>query len=88
MSGSGSTGHVVVLIEPTARESFGDNDLWQNAPTMTWAQSTTLGLDALSDATNLRTWVTDLRDGSPLAGVTVGLVGSNGAVNAGSSDGR
>ena len=80
MSGSDSTGHVVVLIEPTARESFDDNDLWQNAPTMTWAQSTTLGLDALSDATNLRAWVTDLRDGSPLAGVTVGLVGRDGKV--------
>ena len=51
---SGSTGQVVVVIEPTARETFDDNDLWQNVPTMTWAQSTTLGLDALNDATNLR----------------------------------
>ncbi len=80
MSGPGATGDVVVLIEPTDRESFGDN-IWQNAPTMTWAQSTTLGLDALSDATRLRAWVTDLRNGSPIPGVTVGMVGSDGRVD-------
>jgi len=80
ISGADRTGHVVVLIELTDRETFGKNS-WQNRPTMTWAQSTTLGLDALNDATNLRAWVTDLRDGSPLAGVTVGLVGSDGRVD-------
>ena len=50
MSGPDATGHVVVLIEPTDRESFNSNDFWQNLPTMTWAQSTTLGLDALNDS--------------------------------------
>ena len=81
MSGSGGTGQVVVLVEPTDRESFGTNDVWQNRPTMTWAQSTTLGLDALDDQTKLRAWVTDLRDGSPLSGVTVGLLGGAGTVD-------
>jgi len=80
VSGRDLTGHVVVLIEPTDTESFGNN-VWQNLPTMTWAQSTTLGLDALNDATQLRAWVTDLRNGSPLAGVTVGMVGSDGQVD-------
>ncbi len=73
-------GAVVVLVEPTSRESFG-NDTWQNRPTMTWAQSTTLGVDAFNDATQLRAWVTDLRTGAPVAGVTVGLLGSDGQVD-------
>ena len=76
---SGSSGHVVVLIEPTGSESFGDS-LWQNLATMTWAQQTTLGFDALNDATNLRAWVTDLRDGSPISGVSVGPIGTDGKV--------
>ncbi|SDO70561.1 hypothetical protein SAMN04515671_1764 [Nakamurella panacisegetis] len=81
LSGSGATGHVVVLIEPTESESFDSNTLWQNRPTMTWAQSTTLGLDALNDSATLRAWVTDLRDGRPQAGVTVGPIGDNGQVD-------
>ncbi len=81
MSGPNATGHVVVLIEPTDRESFNSNDFWQNLPTLTWAQSTTLGLDALNDPTNLRAWVTDLRDGSPLSGVRVGLVDGDGTID-------
>ncbi|MDQ6658062.1 MAG: hypothetical protein M3Z00_07540 [Actinomycetota bacterium] len=72
------TGHVVVLIDPTKAETFGDGD-WQNRTTVTWAQATTIGLDALNDSTQLRTWATDLRDGSPLTGVTVSLISSTGA---------
>lgn len=80
LSRTGSSGQVVVLIEPTAAETFSDETYWQNRPTMTWAQKTTIGLDALNDSTQLRTWATDLRDGSPLAGVTVGMVDRNGVV--------
>ena len=80
MSGAKKTAQVVVLIEATDRESLGDN-IWQNQPTMTWAQSTTLGLDAFDDGTNLRAWVTDLRTGAPQSGVTVGPVGSDGKVD-------
>ncbi len=78
-----TSGHAVVLIEPTAAETFGTDEYWQNQPTMTWAQATNLGLDALNDATQLRSWVTDLRDGSPVSGVTVGMVGNNGQVDPG-----
>jgi len=85
MSATGSTGHAVVLIEPTAAESFGQDTLWQNRPTMTWAQATTIGLDAFSDSSQLRGWATDLRDGSPMPGVTVGMVGTNGEVERGQS---
>ncbi len=80
LSRTGSTGNVVVLIEPTTAETFTDETYWQNQPTMTWAQKTTIGLDALNDSTQLRTWATDLRDGSPLSGVTVGMVDGNGGV--------
>ena len=72
------TGHVVVMIEPTAAESFSGNDLYLNRPMMTWAQSTVLGLDAVNDTAQLRTWVTDLRDGSPQSGVAIALLGRQG----------
>lgn len=78
LSAAGSTGHVVVLIEPTDAETFSDNDRWQNLPTLTWVQATTIGLDAISDTGKLRAWATDLRDGSPLAGVTVSPVDGSG----------
>lgn len=39
----------------------------------TWVQVTTLGVDVIHDATDLAAWVTDLRDGSPLAGVELAL---------------
>ncbi|MGI8415913.1 MAG: alpha-2-macroglobulin family protein, partial [Nakamurella sp.] len=80
LSRTGSTGNVVVLIEPTSAETFSNETYWQNRPTMTWAQKTTIGLDALNDSTQLRAWATDLRDGSPLAGVTVGMVDRDGVV--------
>lgn len=81
LAGPQQTGHVVVVVEPTTAESFSGNDIYQNRAMMTWAQSTVLGIDAVNDATQLRTWVTDLRDGSPQSGVTVGLLRSNGRVD-------
>ncbi len=81
VSGRAATGHVVVLIEPTANQTFSPDTAWQNRPTMTWVQKTNLGLDALNDATQLKTWVTDLQSGSPLSDVTVGMVGSDGRVD-------
>ena len=81
ISGPHPTSQAVVLIEPTDRESFSDNDSWQNRATATWVQSTDLGVDALNDATQLRIWVTDLRDGAPRAGVTVGMLGNDGRVD-------
>lgn len=81
VSGKGATGHVVVLIERTGKETFSGDVIWQNLPTMSWAQQTVLGVDALNDASQLRTWVTDLRTGAPVSGVTVGLVGGDGQVD-------
>lgn len=67
---------VVVMVEPTERPT-GD-DTWNNRPSISWVQRTTLGIDTFADASNAATWATDLRTGKPLAGVSIALIGSNG----------
>ncbi|MEJ7650119.1 MAG: alpha-2-macroglobulin family protein [Nakamurella sp.] len=79
LSGDGGTDNVVVLLEPTGQESFGNDSQWQNRPTMAWVQRTGLALDAISDRSVLRAWVTSFEDGSPLGDVTVGPLGTDGA---------
>ena len=74
LTGPDATRNVVVLIDSTATETFG-NDNWQNRPTMTWVQATTLGVDALNDNDRLRVWVTDLRTGAPLPDTAVAMIG-------------
>lgn len=69
----GKPGHVIVLVEPVPAISPNSPDYWTNRPSLTWAQSTSLGVDALSDATNATVWATDLRTGAPVDGVTVRL---------------
>ncbi|RIJ71274.1 hypothetical protein D1871_14730 [Nakamurella silvestris] len=71
-------GHLVVLVEPAAGERFPGGVRWQNGPTMTWVQRTAISLDAVVDSGHVRVWATDLRDGSPLAGVTVSPLGITG----------
>lgn len=66
----------VVLLEPI--DPLSTDERWQNQPSTTWAQATTLGVDATVDQTSLHTWVTDLRNGSPVPGVTVTLAGIQG----------
>ena len=73
---SGARTQAVVLIEPI--DALSTDDRWQNQPTTTWVQATNLGVDASVDQTSLHTWVTDLRTGSPVPGVTVTLVDSRG----------
>ncbi|MCU1395652.1 MAG: hypothetical protein JWM34_4080 [Ilumatobacteraceae bacterium] len=68
-------GQVVVLVEPTEHYGTDDPDYWSNRPTITWVQSTSIGVDAINDTDDVRAWTTDLRDGSPLAGVSVTLLG-------------
>ncbi len=65
----GKPGQVIVLVEPVPLSSPNSSDYWQNRPAMTWAQSTTIGVDALTDATRATVWATDLRTGAPLDGV-------------------
>ena len=71
----GQPGHLVVLVEPTEHYDINDSNYWSNRPTVTWAQSTAIGLDALTDTATLRAWATDLADGAPLPGVAVSLLG-------------
>jgi uncharacterized protein YfaS (alpha-2-macroglobulin family) len=67
----GEAGQVIVQIEPVPAVSPNDPDYWQNRPAITWVQSTTLAVDAGTDADELLAWATDLRTGAPLSGVTI-----------------
>ncbi len=66
---------LVVRIEPTRTFSSNDDDYWRNRPTISWVQSTTLGIDAIFDDEQLLIWTTDLTTGEPVAGVPVELIG-------------
>lgn len=62
-------GHVVLIIEPTLRESRYDR-----TRIVVWAQVTQIGLDAFVDNQQLVGWATSLRDGRPLSGVEMAIV--------------
>ncbi len=63
----GDTGHLIVVVEP---EGVSDEDrYWRTV--QTWVQVTQIGLDALADYGEMVAWTTALKDGSPLAGVTI-----------------
>ncbi len=66
---------VVVRVDPTRDFSPNDDDYWRNRPTISWVQSTTIGIDAFFDHQRLVIWTTDLRTGDPLGGVPVELIG-------------
>jgi uncharacterized protein YfaS (alpha-2-macroglobulin family) len=66
----------VLLIEPI--DPVRQDEQWQNRPTATWVQSTTLAVDAIADRSTVHTWVTDLRTGEPISGVTVSMVDASG----------
>ena len=68
-------GHVVVLVEPTERYDINGPDYWNNRPTITWVQQTTIGIDTTNDTDEARAQTTDLRNGTPLAGVSLQLFG-------------
>ena len=70
----GRFGHVVVIVEPSEQYGIDDPVRWMNRPTITWAQSTDIGLDALTDTGNLHAWTTQLSTGAPLPGVAVSFI--------------
>ncbi|MCP4307479.1 MAG: hypothetical protein GY788_21920 [bacterium] len=77
----GEPGHVVVLVEPSGRLadlSSNDDNYWANRPTVVWAQSTNIGVDILEDSSEMVVWATDLRNGEPMADVSVSVDGSSG----------
>jgi len=69
----GDFGHFVVIVEPPAGVFDSQDDKWRRfAQTIiTWVQITQIGLDAYSDQSEMVAWATDLKDGSPLAGVNI-----------------
>ena len=66
---------LVLRVSTTEKYSTDDELYWQNQPTVSWVQRTTLGVDAFSDQERLIIWTTDLRTGEPVGGVPVELLG-------------
>jgi len=81
----GTAGHLLVVVSSNLQLAKDSDLYWQNRPTITWVQVTSIGVDALSSADQLITWATNLRDGAPLSGVQVQLGGtsSSGVTDAG-----
>lgn len=79
----GRTGHVVVVVSTPEQYSTRSPLFWQNRPTIAWVQATGIGVDAFAGRQELVTWATALRDGAPLAGVTVRLDGRGNAATTG-----
>jgi uncharacterized protein YfaS (alpha-2-macroglobulin family) len=69
----GKFGHFVLIVEPPAGMFESDNDKWRrfSQTIITWVQITQIGLDAYNDYSDMVVWATDLKDGSPLAGVQI-----------------
>jgi hypothetical protein len=76
----GSCGHFVVIVEPPAGMFESQDAKWQrySQTIISWVQITQIGLDAYTDHSEMVGWATDLKDGSPLSGVSI--LPSNGAV--------
>ena len=67
---------LVVVVEPM--DAVPQDQQWQNRPTATWVQATTLAVDAIADRTSMRAWVTDLRTGAPVGGASVARLDDSG----------
>jgi uncharacterized protein YfaS (alpha-2-macroglobulin family) len=61
-------GQLVVVVEPT-ESSPGQNQY--RRVVQAWVQVTQIGLDAFADHSEMVVWTTDLKDGTPLADVTI-----------------
>lgn len=70
---NGNFGHLVMIVEPPVGLFETDNDKWRrfSQTIITWIQITQIGLDAYDNQNELVAWATDLKDGSPLAGVEI-----------------
>jgi alpha-2-macroglobulin len=69
----GAFGQYIVKVEPPKGWFESDNDKWRrfSQTVQTWVQITQIGLDAFSDPSDLVVWTTALKDGAPLAGVSI-----------------
>ncbi|MBI5963816.1 MAG: hypothetical protein HY863_10110 [Chloroflexi bacterium] len=69
----GDFGHFVIIAEPPAGMFESDDDKYKrfSQTIITWVQITQIGLDAFTDHSEMVAWTTDLKDGTPLAGVSI-----------------
>ena len=70
------TGHLVVIVDYPASSLFGRSSGLGNA-VIAWVQRTYIGLDAFNDNTDVVAWATALKDGAPLSGVEIQLLGTD-----------
>jgi uncharacterized protein YfaS (alpha-2-macroglobulin family) len=79
-------GHLVVIIEPPKGMFETENEKWQRySQTITaWVQVSQIGVDAYTDYSDMLVWATDLKDGAPLAGVSIQPQHSGGEFTTGS----
>ncbi len=66
-------GHLVVIIEPPKGMFETENEKWQRyyQTINAWVQVTQIGVDAYTDYSDMLVWATDLKDGAPLADVSI-----------------
>jgi len=64
----GDFGHFIVIVKPL-RGLFQQEPYWQTV--QAWVQVTQIGLDAYTDHSQIVAWTTALKDGVPLAGVSI-----------------
>ncbi len=66
-------GQFIVFVQPPAGffETQDEKYRRYSQTIMTWVQVTQIGLDAYTDHSEMVAWATDLKDGSPLAGVNI-----------------
>lgn len=62
------SGHFIVIVKPP-KGFFEKENYWEHIHV--WVQVTKIGLDAFVDHSQMVVWATDLRNGSPLDGVTL-----------------
>ncbi len=70
---AGNSGQFVVMIEPPAGFFESEDDKWRrfSQTVIAWIQVTQIGLDAYVDHSQMIVWATDLKDGTPLSGVSI-----------------
>jgi uncharacterized protein YfaS (alpha-2-macroglobulin family) len=64
----GEYGHFIVVVKPP-KGLFQEERYWETVNT--WVQVTQIGLDAFADHSEMLAWTTALKDGAPLAGVSI-----------------
>ena len=85
----GKYGQFVVIVEPPRGLFESDNEKWMrfSQTIITWVQITQIGLDAYTDHSEMIAWATDLKNGAPLAGVSILPDNSNGSSHLSGWDG-